>query len=110
MRIVLVFLLFILSTSPAQAGAWQRAKGGWFSASSCTWGADGSFLSSYYAEYGLWDWMTIGVDTGMTSTGAISALFFTRVPLWESDKGHRLALEVGGGNGAGRPVSRTTLS
>ncbi|MGH1355230.1 MAG: hypothetical protein ACRBBS_09140 [Thalassovita sp.] len=88
----------------------MRDKGGWFSATSNTWSQDGSYYNAYYAEYGLWDWMTVGVDSGITSAGAISALFFTRVPIWQSDKGHRIAFEVGGGKSAGRPISRTGLS
>lgn len=109
MRMLLV-LLCLLCASPAGAGAWLRDKGSWFSASSSTWAPDGSFLNSYYAEYGLWEWMTIGVDSGFASDGSISALFFSRLQLWSSDKGHRIALEVGGGHSAGRPVSKTTLS
>jgi hypothetical protein len=102
--------VFLLATPPAWAGAWQREKGSWFSAPSSTWAADGSFFNAHYVEYGLWDWMTIGVDTGFASDGSISTVFFTRVPLWSSDSGHRIALEVGGGNQAGRPVSQTGLS
>lgn len=107
---LLLVLSCLLASPPAFAGAWLRDKGSWFSSTSSIWARDGSFYNNYFAEYGLWDRMTIGVDAGFASDGQVSALFFSRVPLWHSDKGHRIALEVGGGHSAGRPVSKTSLS
>lgn len=105
-----VLVCVLLMTAPAWAGAWLRTKGGWFSSTSSTWDNSGRIHNGFYAEYGLRDWLTIGVDAGVSSFGAVKALFFTRTSLLKSDEDHKLALEVAAGTSAGRPVLRPGLS
>ncbi|WP_319824384.1 hypothetical protein [Thalassovita sp.] len=105
----LLALVLCLVSSDASAGAWMRARGGWFIAPSVTAGSDG-IGPSLYAEYGLTGWLTLGLDANQSVEGEEKALTFARLPLWTGRGGHRLAMEVGGGVQAGVPVVRSGLS
>jgi hypothetical protein len=108
----IVLLCFL--ASPVLAGAWQREKGRWFMSTSAsfTTGEYGylGYYGAYYAEYGLTDRLTLGVDAGVSETGATTVLFFTRRPLWQGKNGGRLALEIASGTSGGMPVIRPGLS
>ncbi|MDF1803227.1 hypothetical protein [Thalassovita sp.] len=111
MRFLAVLLCFL--ATPALSGAWMRAKGGWFSDVSSNWSTSDvgtSFSTTFFGEYGLTDRLTVGLDGYVTQTGAITALYFTRTPLWSNPNGHRLALEIAGGTSAGWAVLRPGLS
>lgn len=114
MRVLLCLVCLLLAglTGPVQAGPWPRGKGHWFSATSSTWiwtDLGAGYSSGLYAEYGLTETLTLGLDGSLTD-GVISGVFFTRFPIWSSDAGHRLALELGGGMAAGGPVMRPGIS
>ncbi|THD75917.1 hypothetical protein E7681_05580 [Thalassobius vesicularis] len=102
-------LLFCLIGGMAQAGAWPRGKGHWFSATALDWGADGSVATSFFAEYGLTDRLTVGVDGFWTTEGA-TVLGFARLPVWSGPQGGKLALEAGIGTADGKPILRPGLS
>ncbi|MBA84541.1 MAG: hypothetical protein CML60_04070 [Rhodobacteraceae bacterium] len=110
MRFVCVILCLL--ALPAQAGPWPRGKGHWFSSTSSTWsdGAFGSgFMTSQYMEYGISDRLTMVVDVRYDQVH-FSGVAYTRIPLWTSEKGHRFALEMGGGIDRGWAISRAGLS
>lgn len=107
----LCVILFLLAL-PAMAGPWPRGKGHWFSATSSTWtgGASGNgFVGAHYMEYGISDKLTMVLD-GSYDQAYFNGVVYTRVPLWTSEKGHRFALEMGGGISQGWVISRAGLS
>ncbi len=107
MRVLLVLLCLIATESAA--GAWPRARGEWFLAPSMSVSKEGA-QGSFYAEYGLTHWMTLGVDAALSTEQETMALVFARLPLWTGRKGHRFAMELGAGVDAGLPVVRSGLS
>lgn len=124
MRIVPVLVaLFCLlfATSRAEAGAWPREKGRVFASSAIclSWPQDipaweprdptGRYVT-FYAEYGLTDRLTLGLDLGRSMYGDGKALVFLRLPLRDRDHGLRIATELGLGEIDGQPVIRPGLS
>ena len=114
MRAILTSLLLVALAGPAAAGAWPREKGSTFvslshavSTGTQTLLTPFMTISTYtglYAEYGLTDKLTLGLDAGFggdpedaetdaytVQTGAI----FLRHPLWSDDTGHRTAIQFG---------------
>lgn len=96
-----VFLLLWLA-SDAMAGAWLRDKGaGFLSLSGQLKEPDEFGLYrqdvSLYAEYGLTEQLTLGVDAGHDILQMSKALVFARVPLGRKDRNTRLAAELGAG-------------
>ena len=84
-----------LPGSDAEAGAWPRPEGEFFlSVSSQTTTGGRSFVSavgdirnytSFYAEYGWSERLTVGLDAGYGAgedNAAASALVFARLPVW----------------------------
>jgi hypothetical protein len=109
MRIFLVVFLCAFANT-ALAGAWQRTPGEWFAASAVNWGLAGSRSTSFYAEYGVFPRLTMGIDGWVSDRGALSVLAFARIPLWRSEGGHRIAVEFAGGTQAGQSHLQSSLS
>ena len=107
MRALLIALALVLPAAEAGAGAWPRPKGETFLSFSqqVSTGArtlidatqDIRSYASVYAEYGLTDRLTIGLDAG-TGAGEDdrvgAALVFARLPVW-SPGAHRVAIDFG---------------
>lgn len=108
-----IIALYWLAT-PVFGGAWLRERGHGFTATSTTWtmGGNGYFgyYSSYYGEFGLSDRLTLGIDAGVGENGIVTALIFTRLPLWQGKNGGRLALEMASGTTGQLPVMRPGVS
>ena len=104
LRIVVGLLLLLSSGAPALAGAWPREQGELFiSAGGNFWLSDGSQLPVYYdptvyAEYGLTDRITLGLDMHTADKGRIgSAFVFAQVPIGRRDGPNKWALDLPGG-------------
>jgi hypothetical protein len=109
-----VVLLFWLA-SDATAGAWLREKGAVFlSLSGQVKEPDEyGFLRqdySLYAEYGLADRLTIGVDAGHDMLRMSKAFVFARIPLRRAEHAVKLAAELGAGETDGGTALRPGLS
>lgn len=92
MRFLLLTIWAVLLSLPAHAGAWAREKGDMFIAAGGNfWLSDGSQLPVHYdptlyAEYGLTDRVTIGLDLHTADKGQIiSGFVFANVPLGPTD-------------------------
>jgi hypothetical protein len=107
MRAILLALALALPAAEAVAGAWPRPKGETFLSfgQQVSTGArtliaatqDIRSWSSVYAEYGLTDRLTIGLDAGTGNGGddrVGAALVFARLPVW-SPAEHRVAVDFG---------------
>ncbi|SNR81699.1 hypothetical protein [Puniceibacterium sediminis] len=121
MRILVALLVLMLLPAPAKAGAWPRDQGTWFVSSDMrlSWPQDlttwtsAKPVSQYYtiyAEYGLTQDLTLGLDLGRSVSGAGKMVAFLRMPLPTPLKQTKLALELGIGRIEGRPVIRPGLS
>ena len=111
MRAVLAGLLLVLAAGDAAAGAWPRERGeGFLSLSATTTTGARTLLdamqdirsyTSLFAEYGLTERLTVGLDAGY-GTGEdktiATALVFARLPVWTGPEGrHRVAADLGFG-------------
>jgi hypothetical protein len=98
----------VLCAGMARAGAWPRGAGetflslgqGFSSGSPALLAPDQSFRSytSVYAEYGLTDRLTIGLDAGYgwgPEADLWTGLVFARWPLGETAAGDRFAVDLG---------------
>lgn len=95
----------------ADAGPWPREAGKTFL--SLSWERDlmrDTGYAAIYAEYGLTDRLTLGLDIGADPDGLSKAIAFARVPFGQSPGGMRLALEMGTGVADKRPVMRPAMS
>lgn len=105
-----VGLLLLAGAGPASAGAWPREQGKTFLSLSQVFTtevetliAPGQMVTSYsslYAEYGLTEKLTIGLDAGYGAgpdSGVSTGVAFARYPVWESTGGQRVALDFGVG-------------
>lgn len=108
MRAALTGLMLIAAAGEAAAGAWPRAEGETFVSLSFTAATGGRTLvaagedlrqySSVYAEYGLTPKWTVGLDAGAgqgPDDSTTAAMVFARYPVWQTDSGHRVAVELG---------------
>ncbi|SEV92363.1 hypothetical protein SAMN04488515_0249 [Cognatiyoonia koreensis] len=101
---ILVILIALLAGQPALSGAWAREKGEWFIAFGGNfWLSDGSELPVHYdptlyAEFGLTDRITVGLDSHLADAGRIASdfIFFT-VPVGDLEAQNRFAVGVGFG-------------
>jgi len=110
-----ILVLLALASGPAHAGAWPRGAGKGFLASSIRGTSTNlafplSTFSTFYFEYGLTDRLTIGLDAGRGVSGNSKTVLFASLPLNQSDKGPRWAVEMGIGQIAGQAVVRPGLS
>ncbi|MFK7763663.1 MAG: hypothetical protein AB8B62_10400 [Roseobacter sp.] len=116
MRSVGVALILAIASAPAaQAGAWLREKGKGFLATSFQTTRNNGNEISIYAEYGLSDRITLGLDSTydtdllnyVQGTGPMvssleelpqgSGVVFMRFPLGPTDGIHKWAFHVGAG-------------
>ncbi len=109
-----VGLLFWLATD-ARAGAWLRETGeGFLSLSSQVKEPDGYGLYrqdyGLYAEYGLAERLTLGVDAGHDMLRMTNALIFARLPVGRTDRTVRIAAELGAGQVGDDTALRPGLS
>ncbi len=109
-----VILLFWLA-SDAMSGAWLREKGAVFlSLSGEVKEPDeyGFFRQDYslYAEYGLAERLTLGVDAGHDMLRMSKAFVFARMPLGRAERAVKLAVELGAGEANGDTALRPGLS
>lgn len=104
-----LIMVLLLAAGPLHAGAWPRGKGGLF-ASALSYTAGGQTYSGIYAEYGVTDRLTLGLDLGRGVSGNTKAVAFFRLPMMAPINGHNLAWELGAGQIAGHSVLRPGLS
>ncbi len=101
MKVVLVVCLLALTASVAQAGAWAREKGDLFIA------VGGNFLLSdgaqlpvhydptLYAEWGMTDRITLGLDIHTADKGRIGTAFaFANIPIGDLTAKNRWAINL----------------
>lgn len=110
----LVVLLLVFATH-AQAGPWPRGKGKVFFSAH----ANGEYLEEFgiirqygsvYAEYGLTDRVTVGVDYNGSEITTDKAIAFARIPIGRTDRTFRFAAELGAGLVNGETVLRPGFS
>jgi hypothetical protein len=96
----------LFSASTASAGAWLRAEGTGFSASSLVLSETGQASSALYLEYGWRPRLTLGlrIDADMTlgRLGDGSGFVFVRRPVGSVERSFRLAYEIGVGSTFGQ--------
>ena len=123
LRLVLALaaaFILVLASAPARAGAWPRERGEVFlsfgqqasTGATTLLGAvtDIRSWSSVYAEYGLTERLTVGLDAGLgqgRDERVAAALVFARLPVW-SPGAHRVALDLGLGTLAVTDEARQT--
>ncbi|MFT4743079.1 MAG: hypothetical protein ACI91Z_001053 [Yoonia sp.] len=101
MRLILIFLGLICAANLAHAGAWSREKGQLFIA------AGGNFLLSdgaqlpvhydptVYAEFGLSERLTLGMDLHTADAGRIGSIFFfASVPIGDLQSHQKFAANL----------------
>ncbi|SEM54143.1 hypothetical protein SAMN04488077_105221 [Roseovarius tolerans] len=113
--LALAVLLSLCLSGPALPGAWPREKGTAFlSLSRQAEGPDdhGIYRQNFtlYAEYGLTERLTLGVDAGGDALRMTKAIGFLRWPLGRADRGVKLAFELGAGQVDGENALRPGLS
>ncbi len=103
------------------AGAWQREPGSGFVSLTqrLSWPQDTTTWQSYdptarytslYLEYGITSNLSIGLDFGLSVSGADKNVAFLQFPIRQTDKGPRLAAQVGFGRIAEEKVLRPGVS
>ncbi|WP_254453080.1 hypothetical protein [Ruegeria atlantica] len=98
MRRVSIIFILLLAASPAWSGAWLRDKGTAFVSTAVTafkepdYGYD--YKGSFYAEYGLREKLTLGLDVEEHRDLFGHALVFARLPVANFDNAGRLAAEI----------------
>ena len=104
MRFLLFLMLLACSGAAAHAGAWPRDKGTLFIAAGGNFLlSDGAELPVYYdptvyAEYGLSDRITLGLDLYTADKGRIASAFvFTAVPIGSLESRNRAMVSLGYG-------------
>ena len=109
-----------LSGGQTQAGAWVRETGSWFVSTTTRLGwpkdvpaakarTDGWTYHTIYAEYGVSERLTLGVDIGVPHEGEPKVILFMRKPIRQPDRGTQIAWDLGVGTIAGETVIRPGL-
>ena len=110
----LAALLALVLAGPGRAGAWPRGKGQLFVTTSgyMTWsgGPQPTGFAAIYAEWGLSDRVTLGLDLGRGVSGASKTVAFASIPVGKMDGKLRMAVELGLGEIAGKTILRPGLS
>ncbi len=110
----LVVLLLVFATH-AQAGPWPRGKGKVFFSAH----ANGEYIEAFdtirqygsvYAEYGLTDRITLGVDYNGSDIATDKAIVFARIPVFKPYRNFLFAAELGAGQVDGETVFRPGFS
>ncbi|MFD1511546.1 hypothetical protein [Lacimonas salitolerans] len=105
----LAMIIWLLLSCPALAGAWPRGKGNVFVASS-TYVLPSGAYTGLYAEWGVTERLTLGLDLGRGVSGQDKAVAFVQAPLIRPVAGHHFAWQIGAGVIAGDTVIRPGLS
>ncbi|MDW3223035.1 MAG: hypothetical protein R8G34_09165 [Paracoccaceae bacterium] len=96
---IFAFFVVFMGASVAQAGPWLREKGTGFYAGSGNVTKEKDTSGSVYAEYGLFDNLTIGADIfygiDRTLQQSGSGIIFARFPLSAPDATHKWAMHFG---------------
>ena len=114
-RLILVLALLPWLATAAQGGAWPRAKGEGFVAASGTVERPDEFglyrqSFSLFAEYGVTERLTLGVDLGGDALRMSKAIAFLRLPLGRPSRKVKLAVEIGAGQVEGETALRPAVS
>lgn len=111
-----LILMLSLFGSEAAAGAWAREEGEVFVAAGVNfWLSDGARLPVHYdptvyAEYGLSDRVTVGLDLHTADAGNIrSGFVFAQIPIGGTDRKFRHAVGLGFGLRADSNAATETL-
>ncbi|MGB7318081.1 MAG: hypothetical protein WBC85_08960 [Planktotalea sp.] len=117
---MLLVVFLCLMAAQAFAGAWPRGKGNAFisSSASLTWPKGRAFeypdiYGSGYAEYGLSQRVTLGLDLGSsdaTRQSRLKAIGFLRYTLSDPNARHQFAMDIGAGKHLGENVIRLGAS
>ncbi|MCM2561727.1 hypothetical protein M8756_04510 [Lutimaribacter sp. EGI FJ00015] len=107
LRLAVIF--WLMMAGPLWAGAWPRGKGNVF-VTALTYLTQNGTYSGIYAEWGLTDRLTLGLDVGHGVSGEEKAVAFLRLPMLERLSNHEFAWELGLGEIAGEKVIRPGLS
>lgn len=105
----LLCLLAILWAPQATAGAWPRGKDRVF-VSALTYATQLDSYTGIYAEWGMSDRLTFGVDIGRAVSGKEKVVLFLHRPLDLPLGAARLSFGIGAGQIAGQTVLRPGLS
>lgn len=89
----LAMIIWLLLSCPALAGAWPRGKGNVFVASS-TYVLPSGAYTGLYAEWGVTERLTLGLDLGRGVSGQDKAVAFVQAPLIRPVAGHHFARNV----------------
>jgi len=113
--LLLSLLLVPWLAVPALSGAWPRPKGTAFVATSAQIeGPDehGVYRQNFslFAEYGLTERLTLGVDVGGDAVRMSKAVGFLRWPLGPAERPLKLAVEFGAGQVEGEAALRPGLN
>ncbi|GAW32985.1 hypothetical protein RA2_00020 [Roseovarius sp. A-2] len=113
--LLLSLLLMPWFAAPALPGAWPRAKGTAFVATSAQIeGPDehGVYRQNVtlFAEYGLTERLTLGVDVGGDAVRTSKTVAFLRWPVGPAERPLKLAVELGGGQVQGETALRPGLN
>ncbi|EPX86727.1 hypothetical protein [Salipiger mucosus] len=121
LRVLLLSLAPALVAGAALAGAWPRPQGETFVSTAArfswpqrieTWLSYRPTLAWYslYAEHGLTDRWTLGLDLGRSERGTGKAFAFLRYPLRDRDRGPKISAQLGIGQKFGQPALQPGLS
>ena len=110
----LLILLLLIGTQ-AQAGPWPRGKGKVFYSvhANVEYLDEFGMLNQYgtiYAEYGLTEKLTLGVDYSGSEIATDKAIAFLRYPIANGDRQMRYAIEMGIGLSDGQMAFRPGVS
>lgn len=94
MRLWICLLLLVAHPASARAGAWMQAVGAGFAAGSLTLRDNSTAELGLFADYGLTERLSVGLDVNQNNDKFGHALIFARTPLTKvGDKG-RLAVQI----------------
>ncbi|MCL6282964.1 hypothetical protein M3P21_05400 [Ruegeria sp. 2012CJ41-6] len=99
-RSLLILLMVLGGATPGVAGAWLQEKGGGFLSATTTGYRPGEvveYRSAIYAEYGLLNRLTLGLDINDRAANSGHAFAFARLPLSPPNWRNRFAIELGTG-------------
>lgn len=97
-RVLFALWFCIVVAGPAAAGAWLREKGhGFTSVSATLYRFQGiyDYKTAVYAEWGMDERLTVGLDINEQPGLTGHALIFARYPLWDKASKGRFSAELG---------------
>jgi hypothetical protein len=93
-RALALLLLVCLTTTGALAGPWPRDKGETFLSFAIEYSESRDY-GGLYAEHGLTEDLTLGLDLGTTSSDAKKAIAFARWPIGPTSAPLRMSVQLG---------------